>query len=86
MCIVITGALRANDPVGGRRVAIALVALQLLAATNHAVAAVQTHAMLNAVMSAVNYGCALPWLFAADLYLSGPLPAMNKKWRALVCR
>ena len=59
MCIVITGALRANDPVGGRRVAIALVALQLLAATNHAVAAVQTHAMLNAVMSAVNYGCAL---------------------------
>jgi hypothetical protein len=37
--------------VGGRRVAIALLALQLLAATNHAVAAVQTHAMLNAVMS-----------------------------------
>ena len=55
--IVIARTLRANDAVGGRTVAIALVALQLLAATNHAAAAIQSHAMLNAIMSAVNYGC-----------------------------
>ena len=57
MFIVITGTLRANDRTGGRTVAIALVVLQLLAATNHAVAAIRGHAMLNAIMAAVNYGC-----------------------------
>src|SRR5216117_745956 len=56
MYIVIARTLRANDAVGGRMVAIALVVLQLLVATNHAAAAVQQgHAMLNAIMSAVNY-------------------------------
>ena len=39
MYIVIARTLRANDAVGGRTVAIALVVLQLLAATNHAAAA-----------------------------------------------
>jgi hypothetical protein len=57
MYIVIARTLRANDALGGRTVAIALVALQLLAATNHAAAAIQTHAMLNVIMSAVNYAC-----------------------------
>ena len=62
--IVIARTLRANDAVGGRTVAIALVALQLLAATNHAVAAIQSHAMLNAIMCAVNYGCVVFGTFA----------------------
>jgi hypothetical protein len=44
MYIVIARTLRANDSVGGRTVAVALVALQLLVATNHAVAAIQSHA------------------------------------------
>ena len=57
MYIVIARTLRANDAVGGRTVAIALVVLQLLVATNHAAAAIQSHAMLNAIMAAVNYGC-----------------------------
>src|SRR5213594_1107854 len=49
MYIVIVRTLRANDAVGARTVAIALVVLQLLVATNHAAAAVQQgHAMLNA--------------------------------------
>src|SRR5690349_18339204 len=59
MYIVIARTLLANDPASGRTVAIALVVLQLLAATNHMVAAFQTPAILNAVMSAVNYGCVL---------------------------
>ncbi len=42
---------------GGRTVAIALVVLQLLVATNHATAAIQSHSMLNAIMGAVNYAC-----------------------------
>ena len=54
MYIAIARTLRANDPVGGRTVAIALVVLQFLAATNHAAAALQNHATLNAVMGAVN--------------------------------
>jgi KinB signaling pathway activation protein len=58
MYIVIARTLRANDAVGGRTVAIALVALQVLAATNHAAAAIQSHALLNAIMAAANYGCA----------------------------
>jgi KinB signaling pathway activation protein len=57
MYIVIVRTLRANDALGGRTVAIALVVLQLLAATNHAAAAIQSHALLNGIMSAVNYGC-----------------------------
>ena len=57
MYIVIARTLRANDPVGGRTVAIALVVLQLAVATNHAVAGIQSHAMLNLIMCAVNYGC-----------------------------
>jgi hypothetical protein len=57
MYIVIARTLRANDAVAGRTVAVALVTLQLLAATNHSAAAIQSHAMLNAIMSAVNYGC-----------------------------
>jgi hypothetical protein len=58
MYIVIVRTLRANDAGGGRTVAIALVVLQLLVATNHAAATVQTHATLNAIMAAVNYSCA----------------------------
>jgi KinB signaling pathway activation protein len=57
MYIVIVRTLRANDAVGGRTVAIALVTLQSLVATNHAVAAIHSHAMLNAIMCAINYGC-----------------------------
>jgi hypothetical protein len=57
MYIVIARTLLANDPASGRTVAIALVVLQLLAATNHVVATLRTHAMLNTVMSAVNYSC-----------------------------
>jgi hypothetical protein len=60
MYILIARTLRARDPVGGRTVGVALVVLQLLAATNHAVAALGDHAApLNAIMGAVNYGCAL---------------------------
>src|SRR5438552_2455344 len=54
MYIVIARTLRANDAVAGRMVAIALVVLQLLVATNHAAAAIQSHAMLNVIMGAVN--------------------------------
>src|SRR5437899_1866082 len=57
MYVVIARTLRANDAVGGRTVAIALVVLQLLVATNHAAAAIQSHSMLNAIMGAVNYAC-----------------------------
>ena len=57
MYIVIARTLRANDAVGARTVAIALVGLQLLVATNHLAAAIQGHSTLNAIMCAVNYGC-----------------------------
>jgi hypothetical protein len=57
MYITIARTLRANDMVGGRTVAITLVALQLLAATNQAAAAIQGHAMLNTVMAGANYAC-----------------------------
>jgi KinB signaling pathway activation protein len=57
MYIVIVRTLRANDAVGGRTLGIALVVLQLLVATNHATAAIQSHGPLNAIMGAVNYGC-----------------------------
>ena len=59
MFIVIARTLRTNDLVSIRTVAIALVLLQLLVATNHAAAAIQTHALLNTVMAAVNYGSLL---------------------------
>jgi KinB signaling pathway activation protein len=59
MYIVIARTLWANDPVGGRTVAIALVVLQFLAATNHAAGAIRNDAMLNTIMCAVNYGCAM---------------------------
>jgi KinB signaling pathway activation protein len=57
MYIVLVRTLWANDAVGGRTVAIALVVLQLLVATNHVAAAIQGHSMLNAIMGPVNYGC-----------------------------
>src|SRR2546426_4119785 len=56
MYIVIARTLRANDPAGARTLAIALVVLQLLAATNHVVAAIQSQTQLNTIMSLVNYG------------------------------
>jgi hypothetical protein len=56
MYIVIARTLWADDSLGGRTVAIALVLLQLVAGTNHAMAAIQSHAMLNTVMAFVNYG------------------------------
>src|SRR2546428_3818585 len=64
MYIVIARTLRANDAVAGRTVAIALVVLQLLVATNHAAAAIQSHAMLNVIMGAVNCGCVMFGTFA----------------------
>lgn len=57
MYILISRTLRANDVVGGRTVALALVVLPLLVATNHAAAVLQNHALLNAIMGAVNYAC-----------------------------
>lgn len=57
MYLVIARTLRANDAAAGRTVATALVLLQLLVGTNHATAAIQSHAPLNAIMGAVNYGC-----------------------------
>jgi KinB signaling pathway activation protein len=57
MYIVIVRTLRTNDPVSARTVALALVLLQLLVATNHAAAALQSHAILNAIMALINYGC-----------------------------
>ena len=70
--IVIVRTLRANDPVAGRTVAIALVVLQFLAATNHAVAAIESHAALNLIMSGVNYGCVIFGIVA--LYMRSRLP------------
>jgi hypothetical protein len=67
MYIVIARTLRTNDPVGGRTVAIALVILQVLVGTNHAAAAIQSHAPLNAIMAAVNYGCVVLGILALRL-------------------
>ena len=64
MYVVIARTLRAEDPGAGRTVAIALVVLQLLVGTNHLVAALQYHSMLNAIMAPVNFGCALFGFFA----------------------
>jgi KinB signaling pathway activation protein len=71
MYIVIARTLRANDATGGRTVAVALVVLQLLVATNHAAAALQGHAILNAIMGAVNYGCVVFGIFALRLPVVG---------------
>jgi len=71
MYIVIVGTLRANDAVGGRTVAIALVVLQCLVATNHVAAAIRGHAVLNAIMGPVNYGCAV---FGALALTKGSAP------------
>ena len=43
----------------GRRLAIALVVLQLMVATNPVAAAVQSHPALNTIMAVANYGCVL---------------------------
>jgi hypothetical protein len=64
MYVVIARTLRANDAVAARTVTIALVVLQLLAATNHGVAAMHDRAPLNAMMCVVNYGCVAFGAFA----------------------
>src|SRR5437763_16966472 len=56
MYLLIVRTLRADDAVGGRTVAIALVVLQVLVATNHAAAAVQGGAALTGLIGAVNCG------------------------------
>ena len=71
---MITRKLRAHDAVGGRTVAIALVVLQLLVATNHAAAAIQGHAMLNAIMYAVNDGCVAFGALALRVRAVGHVP------------
>jgi len=68
MYIVMVRTLQANDAISGRTVAIALTVLQLLVATNHVVAAIQGHALLNTIMGAVNYGCVVLGILA----LRGP--------------
>ena len=57
--ILIARTLRANDPTAGRSVAVALVVLQFFVAANHIAAAIQSHALLNGIMGAVNGGCVL---------------------------
>ncbi len=74
MYIAIARTLRANDPVGGRTIAIALVVLQGLAATNHAAAASQSHAMLNVIMGTVNYGCVIFGIVALCTRAGRPMP------------
>jgi len=64
MYLVIAQTLWANDALGARRVAIALCVLQFLVATNHEVAAIQTHALLNGIMGPVNYACVVFGAFA----------------------
>src|SRR5215475_8216736 len=69
MSLVIIQTLRSKQPVACRTVTVALVVLQFLAATNHAAAAIDTHALLNTLMSAVNYAGVAFGLVA--LYTSG---------------
>ena len=64
MYLVIAQTLWAKDALGARRVAIALCVLQFLVATNHAVAAIQSHALLNGIMAPVNYACVIFGAFA----------------------
>ena len=54
--------------------AIALVTLQFLAATNHAAAAVQSHTILNAIMSTVNYGCVVFGVLALRVRAGSSVP------------
>jgi hypothetical protein len=75
MYLVIARTLRANHVAGARTVAIALVVLQLLAATNHAAAAIQGHAPLNTIMSVVNYGCVVFGVLALRVQPVGPSDA-----------
>jgi len=72
MYIVIARTLQTNDAVSGRTVAIALVVLQLLVATNHTAAAISGHASLNAIMAVVNYGCVVVGILALRVRPSGP--------------
>ena len=74
MYLAIARTLRVNDSVGGRTLAIALVTLQFLAATNHAAAAVQSHTILNAIMSTVNYGCVVFGVLALRVRAGGSVP------------
>jgi hypothetical protein len=74
MYIVIARTLRVNDAIGGRTVGIALVALQFLAATNHAAAAIQSPAPLNVIMSAVNFGCVVFGTWALRVRAVGQVP------------
>jgi KinB signaling pathway activation protein len=74
MYIVIARTLRANDAVAGRTVAIALVVLQLLVATNHTAAAIQSYSPLNAIMGAVNYGCVVFGTLALRVRAVGQVP------------
>ena len=64
MYVLIATTLRANDPVAGRSVALALVTLQFLVAANHIAAAIQGHAVLNEAMGAVNFACVVLGIFA----------------------
>jgi len=64
MYIVIARTLWLNDALGARTVALAFCVLQLLVATNHAVAAIQTPAMLNGIMALVNYSYVVFGAFA----------------------
>src|SRR5262249_13274586 len=74
MYILIVRTLRADDPTAGRSVAVALVALQFLVATNHIAAAIQSHALLNGIMGAVNCGCVL---FGALALWVQPTPSVR---------
>ena len=78
MYIVIARTLRANDAVGGRTIAIALVVLQLVVATNHAAAAIQGHAMLNTIMAAINYGCGVFGAVAVRGRAVGHVPSATR--------
>ena len=72
MYILIIRTLRANDPMAGRSVAMALVTLQFFVAANHIAATIQRHALLSAIMSAVNCGCVL---FGAWVLRVKPTPS-----------
>ena len=71
MYIAIVRMIRADDATGGRTLAIALVVLQFLAATNHAAAAIQSQTQLNTIMSLVNYGCVVFGMLALRASAAG---------------
>lgn len=72
MCLAIVLTLRADDAAGGRRLAIALVVLQLPVALNHAAAALQTQASLNTGMAVVNAACVVFGIAALRAGAKGP--------------